>query len=343
MDALEERTMVVSRGLTYRYYVSRCATTSSSEPPLLLHHGFPDTAHLWSPVLPWLAALPNRCIIPDLLGFGGTSKPVDARMYAYHLMEQDLVEILDAEGVDKVVSIGHDHGSGSAARFYNHAPDRTAGLILLNVGYQPPNKEEEFDLDAVNAYATKAFGYPIFEYWNFLTAPDASVVLEDNLERLWDCAHAGTFEAKRNRYCVPGAMREYLTNHSIPRIETKPYASDAKLKKRWMAQFRDGGLRGPLCWYTSRTRNIQYNSDQKIRDSHVKVTVPTLFIGCDEDVVCRMEMINGPRDAGLLPDLTIETMKGMGHWPMYERPEQTAEIITRFLKHKHFTTGSETG
>ena len=51
-------------------------------------------------------------------------------------------------------------------------------------------------------------------------------------------------------------------------------------------------------------------------------------------------MINGPRDAGLLPDLTIETMKGMGHWPMYERPEQTAEIITRFLKDKGFVTDS---
>ena len=67
-------------------------------------------------MLPMFTSLPNCCIIPDLLGFGGTSKPTDPQMYAYDLMAQDLVDILDHEGFDKVVSIGHVHGSGLAAR-----------------------------------------------------------------------------------------------------------------------------------------------------------------------------------------------------------------------------------
>ena len=334
MDRLEVKSITTSRGLKYRYYTSPKGTPGSSKSALLLQHGFPDTAHLWSPLIPALLTLSNRLIIPDLLGFGGTSKPTDPQMYAFHLMSRDLLEILDAEGVEKVVNIGHDHGSGSASRFYNHAPDRTAGLILLNVAYGPPSKEKEFDLAAINASTTKAFGYPILEYWNFLTAPDAAGILEGNLDRLWECAHAGTFESKKQLYCTSGAMRDYMTNHATQRIQLKPYAADDELKQRWMSEFRAGGLAGPLCWYTSRTQNVQYLSDKRVPDDNLKVTVPLLFIGCDDDTVCRMELINGPRDAGLLPDLTVHTMKGVGHWPMYESPDQTADIMVQFLKEK---------
>jgi pimeloyl-ACP methyl ester carboxylesterase len=334
MDALEEKSINVSRGFTYRYYVSPTKDSDTKKPPLVLHHGFPETAHLWAPLLPMLTTLPNRLIIPDLLGFGGTSKPADPQSYAYDLMTQDLLEILDAEGVEKVISVGHDHGSGSAAKFYNHAPDRTAALILLNVAYLVPNKESDFDLAGINAITTNAFGYPIFEYWNFLTAADAPAILEENLDRMWDCAHAGTFEAKKSIYCVKNGLRRYLTDHSTPRIDTKPYAHNKELKQRWMSQFREGGLSGPVCWYSSRTQGVQFESDKKIPDANLKVTVPTLFVGCELDTVCRMELIQPAKDAGMLPDLVIETMTGVGHWPMYEDPERTAEAMIKFVLDK---------
>ena len=331
MDGLEEKTIKTSRGLTYRYYISSAVTESCSKPALMLHHGFPDTAHLWSRMLPYLARLTNRLLIPDLLGFGGTSKPSDPKLYAYNLMTKDLLDILDAEGIEKVVSMGHDHGSGSAARFYNHARDRTAGLILLNVAYQPPNSVRTFDLDAVNAVATKAFGYPVLEYWNFFTAPDAPRILEQNMDRYWDCAHAATFVNKKNLYCTVGAMRAYLTNHSVHRIEVKSYARDQKTKEAWVSRMQEGGFAAPLCWYISRVEGVQDESDKAIREENIKVNVPVLFIGCDEDAVCRKEMINGSQNAGLLPRLTVETLEGVGHWPMYECPERTADLVTNFI------------
>ncbi|KAK3055713.1 hypothetical protein LTR09_003634 [Extremus antarcticus] len=249
-------------------------------------------------------------------------------------MVQDLIDICDAENIRRVVSIGHDHGSGIAARFYNHAPQRVAGLVMLNVGYQIPEKQQSFDLDTNNDIATRIFGWPILEYWHFLTSPEATRLLNNNLERLWDCAHAGTFEEKKSLYCVPGAMKRYLSDHSIPRISTKPYAHDWGLKQRWMSQFQAGGLAGPLCWYTSRVINAQVLSDKHIPDANIVVKVPTLFIGCDRDTVCRPELINGARDAGLLPDLTIKTMEGVAHWPMYEAPQETAMLIMEFLHEK---------
>lgn len=105
------------------------------------------------------------------------------------------------------------------------------------------------------------------------------------------------------------------------------------IKQRWLDQFHAGGLSGPLCWYTCRALEESLESNREIRDTDMKVHVPTLFVGCDQDAVCRPELINIAKEAGLLPDLTVEMMD-TGHWPMYEDPNETAEIIKTFLKAK---------
>ena len=43
-----------------------------------------------------------------MLGYGGTSKPTDPVAYKPSLIVRDLIDILDAEKVDKAVFIGHD-------------------------------------------------------------------------------------------------------------------------------------------------------------------------------------------------------------------------------------------
>lgn len=46
----------------------------------------------------------------DLLGFGGSSKPVDPELYRSSLICRDIIELLDHEGLgdDKVIAVGHD-------------------------------------------------------------------------------------------------------------------------------------------------------------------------------------------------------------------------------------------
>jgi len=103
-------------------------------------------------------------IIPDLLGYDGTDKPTDPAEFKWDVMTKDLMDIIDAEKVDKVISIGHDWGSACASRLYNYHPNRVAGCIFLNVAYQTPAREP-FDLDATNKMTEQIFGYGIFHYW----------------------------------------------------------------------------------------------------------------------------------------------------------------------------------
>lgn len=44
----------------------------------------------------------------DCLGYNGTSKPLDKESYSLQLISQDIKEIVDKQGLDKVVSLGHD-------------------------------------------------------------------------------------------------------------------------------------------------------------------------------------------------------------------------------------------
>lgn len=41
-----------------------------------------------------------------MLGYGGTSKPINPIHYKHRLMARDMVDILDVENVDHVIVIG---------------------------------------------------------------------------------------------------------------------------------------------------------------------------------------------------------------------------------------------
>jgi pimeloyl-ACP methyl ester carboxylesterase len=47
--------------------------------PVLLLHGFPDSAALWDPVTPHMVAAGRRIIAPDLRGFGQSDAPAGTR------------------------------------------------------------------------------------------------------------------------------------------------------------------------------------------------------------------------------------------------------------------------
>lgn len=110
MDCLTKKSLTVSRGHTYTYYThpGPNAGADNPKPTLVLCHGWPDTAALYAGLLPSLLDLGHPLPLPDGLGFGGTSKPTDEGEYALMDMAGDVWEVLEAEGVERVVVGGHD-------------------------------------------------------------------------------------------------------------------------------------------------------------------------------------------------------------------------------------------
>lgn len=194
MNRYQHRSLITKPfNLTYSYYLSpgfhEKAKARSDIPVLLICHGFPDHAKMWAGVVPHFEKLGYPVVVPDLLGFGGSSKPADASKYNYRTQANALCQVLECEGITKdshkVIPIGHDWGSATCQRFYLYHPDRCAGLAITSLAYQIPSPDA-FDLPTVNEQTLKRFGYRQWEYWNFFTAPDAPELMRRNVERFWE-------------------------------------------------------------------------------------------------------------------------------------------------------------
>jgi pimeloyl-ACP methyl ester carboxylesterase len=103
-------------------------------PPVLLLHGFPDSADLWRHQIPVLANAGFRVIAPDQRGFGQSDKPEGVDNYALPTLLGDVVGVLANLGVERTHIVGHDWGALVAWIFAMSFPDRVDRLAALSVG-----------------------------------------------------------------------------------------------------------------------------------------------------------------------------------------------------------------
>jgi pimeloyl-ACP methyl ester carboxylesterase len=107
----------------------------STGAPVVLLHGFPDTARLWSKQIGPLADAGFRAIVPDQRGYGRSDKPDDVDAYGIIFLATDVDAILNGVGVEKAHLIGHDWGAAVAWAMASLAPQRVDRLVALSVGH----------------------------------------------------------------------------------------------------------------------------------------------------------------------------------------------------------------
>ena len=93
-------------GTTYRYAIN--PPLEKEKPYLLFLHGFPETSYSWVNQIEYFTRRGYGIIAPDLLGTGGTDKPVELEAYSLKTMASEIAKLLDCEGLDKVVAVSHD-------------------------------------------------------------------------------------------------------------------------------------------------------------------------------------------------------------------------------------------
>jgi pimeloyl-ACP methyl ester carboxylesterase len=103
--------------------------------PVLMVHGFPDSARLWRHQIPALTDAGYRVIAPDLRGYGRSDKPQEVSACGIDIIARDMVAILDDAGVDQAHYVGHDWGSALGWYFATIHPDRVRSLVALSAGH----------------------------------------------------------------------------------------------------------------------------------------------------------------------------------------------------------------
>jgi pimeloyl-ACP methyl ester carboxylesterase len=104
--------------------------------PLLLLHGFMDTAYTWYRTAPDLIGRGFRIIAPDLPGFGGSLTPPDFG-FQPAAMIRVLVGLMDRLGIKRWFMGGNSLGGGLSLLAALDFPDRVAGLAVLDPACYP--------------------------------------------------------------------------------------------------------------------------------------------------------------------------------------------------------------
>lgn len=129
----------------------RYLDSSSELPPMVLLHGLGASAERWEFVIPRLSRH-FRVIVPDLIGFGQSDKPVAD--YTPEFFSDFLERFFEESGVVEPVLIGSSLGGQIAAEYCSGESSSVRRLVLVS-----PAGVMKTSTPALNAYVMAAL-YP---------------------------------------------------------------------------------------------------------------------------------------------------------------------------------------
>ncbi len=132
-------------------------------PPVLLLHGWPQTAQMWHKIAPALAEQ-YTVVCPDLRGYGDSDKPRDG--YDKKTMARDMHELMLALGHARYAVVGHDRGGRVGHRLALDQAEAVARLCVLDI---VPTHTVFMQTDRHLAAA--------YWHWFFFQAPDLPEVM----------------------------------------------------------------------------------------------------------------------------------------------------------------------
>lgn len=139
-------------------------------PAVVMVHGNPAWSFLWRKVV---AELPGfRCIAPDLLGFGLSSRLRSAVDHTIGNHASTLVALVEALVPGPFIVVGQDWGGPLAVQLCRALPDRVAGVVLANTSVFVPERPRGTTFHAfsrlpvVSDFVFRGLGFPQNILWS---------------------------------------------------------------------------------------------------------------------------------------------------------------------------------
>ena len=121
---------VIVDGLTVHYDRAGALSEDAGTPAIVLAHGAASDATVWEEQV---AALSERHLVLalDLPGHGRSDKPEEAA-YPARLFSDATLAVMDQEGVDRAVLVGHSFGVSVMRDVLSAAPERVQGITMID-------------------------------------------------------------------------------------------------------------------------------------------------------------------------------------------------------------------
>ncbi|XP_071741861.1 epoxide hydrolase 3-like [Rutidosis leptorrhynchoides] len=318
MEAIQHSTIKVN-GINLHFAHITPTTTS---PPILFLHGFPELWYTWRHQMLHLSSLGYRTIAPDLRGYGDTDAPVSPSEYTVFHIVGDLIGLIDALGLDKVFVVGHDWGAVIAWWFCLLRPDRVKALVNLSVVFSPRHPVRK-PIESMRAM----FGS---DYYICRFQPPGEV--EEEFARVDTSLVIKKFLTYRKPgvFCVPkevgfgGNPNAQIKLPSWLTEDDVNYVAD---------KFKRTGFTGGLNYY----RAMDLNWELTAPWTNVQIKAPVKFIVGDLDLTYTTPGVKDFIHKGgfnkyvpFLQELVI--MEGVAHFINQEKPQEISEHIHDFIK-----------
>ena len=98
-------------------------------------HGQPTWSYLYRRMIPVFTAAGSRVVAPDLLGFGKSDKPADDAIYTFTFHREMLCRLVPRLDLRNIVLVVQDWGGLLGLTLPMQAPDRYAGLLVMNTAF----------------------------------------------------------------------------------------------------------------------------------------------------------------------------------------------------------------
>lgn len=307
--------------------------------PLIFVHGWPELSRSWRHQLPVFGGMGFRAIAPDMRGYGRSSVYPALSDYALEHIVFDMIELVDALGIDKAVWVGHDWGSPVVWALAQQHPGRCHGVANLCLPYLP----EGFSIEAALPYADRTlypedrfpaaqWDYHLFYRENFDAAhkafdanPRAFVKL---VFRAADPASLGQIPVTAMVRAQGGWFGPGAPAPDLPRDDSVITQAD---EDAYTEALTRNGFFGADAWYMNSAANAAYAAAARDR---WRLEMPVLFLHARYDSVCETlvsRLAESMRE--WCTDLS-EAVVPSGHWMAQERPGHVNAALTRWLAAK---------
>jgi pimeloyl-ACP methyl ester carboxylesterase len=280
--------------------------------PVLLLHGWPDSALTWSSLAPVLAADGWSVIVPSLRGYAGTRflDPATPRSGQLSALAMDALDLADAMGLEHFAVVGHDWGARAAYILACLWPERVAACVAMSVGWGTNNAAQPLSMKQASNY---------WYHWFMHT------------QRGREAVHS------RRRELTQFLWRQWSPGWRFTQAEF-----DATAVAFENPDWADVVVHSYTHRWAGAAGDPAYDALEERLSTPPMIRVPTLLIhGADDGVndpassEGKETLFEGRYRRLLLP--------GAGHFPQRERPEAVNREVSAFLRAEATASGMNSG
>ena len=276
--------------------------------PIVLCHGWPEHAFSWRYQVPALVEAGYHVIIPNQRGYGNSSRPAEIVAYDIQQLTGDLAALLDYFGYEAATFIGHDWGANMVWSMALLHPNRVKGLIALAVPYQLRGEKPWIEW-------MEEFLGSNYYFVHFNRQPGvADAILDEYAARFLRNLFRKNVPKKAPE---PGMAMINLAQAKSPQGEPVMTEQDLAV---FVTAFEATGFTGSINWYRNLDRNWHL-----LADVNPIIPDPALMVYGEKDVIPKFEGLSE-----FVPKVE-EASLDCGHWIQQELPEETNQVILKWL------------